>query len=171
MVIYLPKQILVDALPSYAMTLLPLISITAMMPSTFITAYWSDKIGQIPILIVGYLSSFALAYPVLLFTTTSTTLWPIVIVHVLFAWSLGACFGPRSSLITRMFPVSHRYTGVSLTYNIANAAFGGLSPIICATIANSYGPSSPALWIIVCALISFLSVIQLVKAPKENQKY
>jgi MHS family proline/betaine transporter-like MFS transporter len=169
LVIYLPKQILVDALPSYAMTLLPLISIIAMVPSTFMTAYWSDKIGQIPILIVGYLSSLALAYPALLFTTTSTKLWPIIIVHVLFSWSLGACFGPRSSLMARMFPTSHRYTGVSITYNIANATFGGLSPIICATIANSFGPSSPALWIIACALVSFFSVLQLTKTSKASE--
>ncbi len=169
LVIYLPKQILADTLPSYAMTLLPLISITAMIPSTFMTAYWSDKIGQIPILVIGYLSSLVLAYPAVMLTTTSTTLWPIALVHILFSWSLGACFGPRSALMTRMFPTSHRYTGVSLTYNIANATFGGLSPLICATIANNYGPSSPALWIIACALISFLSVIYLARKPKESK--
>ena len=50
LVIYLPKQIITDALPSYAMTLLPLIIITAMMPATFVSAYLSDKVGQKPIL-------------------------------------------------------------------------------------------------------------------------
>lgn len=167
LIIYLPQQIMVDELPSYTMTLLPIISILAMMPSTFLTACFSDKIGQTPILIWGYLASLALAYPALLITTTSTTILPIAIVHILYAWSLGACFGPRSALITSMFPTSHRYTGVSITYNIANATFGGLSPMICATIANSYGATSPAIWIIGCAIISLISVIQL---AKEHEK-
>lgn len=168
LVIYLPKQILMDALPSYAATLLPLVSISAMMPSTFITAYWSDKIGQVPILIIGYLTNLALAYPILLITTTSTSLWPIIVVHVLFAWSLGACFGPRSALIAQQFPTSHRYTGVSVTYNMANATFGGMSPIICATIANSYGVTSPAVWIIACAVISLVSVVQITKLNRQS---
>lgn len=167
LIIYLPKQILTDSLPSYTMTLLPLISITAMLPSTFLCAYWSDKIGQIPILIIGYLSSLALAYPALLLTATSTKIWPIAVVHILYAWSLGACFGPRSALIVRQFPGKYRYTGVSITYNIANAIFGGLSPIICATIANSYDATAPAIWIIACAIVSLMSVKFLTKRPRQ----
>ncbi len=166
LIIYLPKQILVDSLPPYAVTLLPLLSITAMLPATFLTACWSDKIGRAPILTLGYLSSMILAYPIMLITTTATSLWPIAVVHILFAWSLGACFGPRSAFITQQFPTSHRYTGVSVTYNIANATFGGLSPIICATMANRLGATSPTVWIIACSVISLISIWQISKRDK-----
>ena len=169
LVIYLPKQIMVDALPSYAMTLLPLISITAMMPATFVSAFLSDKIGQKPILYMGYLTSLALAYPTLLHTTTSHNLSLIATLHILFAISLGMCFGPRSALITKLFPTEHRYTGVSITYNIANATFGGLSPMICATMANSWGVTSPALWIIGCAIVSLVSIKLLGQRYKSLQ--
>jgi len=140
---------------------LPLISIVAMMPATFFSAYLSDKIGQKPILYIGYLSSLTLAYPVMLYTITSNNFVLIVTLHILFAISLGLCFGPRSALIANLFPTEHRYTGVSITYNIANATFGGLSPMICATMANSLSVTSPALWIIGCAVVSLLSIIAL----------
>ena len=158
LVIYLPKQILVDALPSCTMTLLPVLSVVAMMPATFISAYLSDRVGQKPILYWGYLSSLALTYPAMLYTATSTNLTLIAFLHILFAISLGLCFGPRSALIAKLFPTEHRYTGVSITYNIANATFGGLSPMICATMANSWGKISPALWIIGCSIVSLISI-------------
>ena len=168
LVIYLPKQIIFDQLPSYTMTLLPLISISAMMPATFISAFLSDKIGQKPILYVGYLTSLALAYPVMLFTATSSNLSLISFLHILFAISLGMCFGPRSALIAKLFPTEHRYTGVSITYNIANATFGGFSPMICATMANSWGNTSPSLWIIGCAVVSMVSIIMLGYKKRET---
>ena len=91
--------------------------------------------------------------------------------HALFAWSLGLCFGPRSSFMVQLWPVTIRCTSISLSYNLANAFFGGLSPLICLSFAGYFQTSYGAgFWILGAALISLVSVISLSKIKKNYEE-
>jgi MHS family proline/betaine transporter-like MFS transporter len=62
-----------------------------------------------------------------------------------------------------LFPVRVRTTGVSLAYNLGVGIFGGLGPLLSSAADNVIDPqgpiSAPALYTVVCALLSLLIVI------------
>ncbi len=61
-----------------------------------------------------------------------------------------AVVGPL--LLSTVFPISIRYSGVALSYNICLATFGGLTPIIAmALIRSTDSLSSPSFYLIFCA--------------------
>ena len=67
------------------------------------------------------------------------------------AYGSVAVIGPL--LLSTTFPVSIRYSGVALSYNICLATFGGLTPVIAMTLIKmSSDLSAPALYLIFCAI-------------------
>jgi MFS transporter, MHS family, proline/betaine transporter len=159
LIIYLPQQI-PNISPSLSLTL-SLVSLVAMMPANLIGAYISDRIGQVPCLLAGSLSCFVLAYP-LVFCAYHGSLAVNFFLHASFAIALGMCYGPRSSFIVQLFPVNIRFTAVAFSYNIANAIFGGTTPLLSSLVVQYSGSSlSPGYMIMVMAAISFFSTLKL----------
>ncbi len=165
LIIYLPQQIPTITTP---MTLaMSLISLVAMMPAYVLGAYISDRIGQIPCLIAGISSCFLLAVPTV-YNTLYGPLWLIILLQVLFAISLGFCYGPRSSFVVQLFPVNIRFSAVAVSYNIANAFFGGTAPLLASILVQQTNNSlSPAYMIMAMAALSLASTIAL-KPASEN---
>lgn len=165
LVIYLPQQV-GQGDNQYLLTLLPLVSLVAMIPAYFLGAYLADRFGQTPCLIAGCLMAITLVIPLIYATHHMDVIWKCVF-HGLFAWSLGLCFGPRSSFMVQLWPVKIRCTAISLSYNLANAFFGGLSPLICLSFVGYFQtPYGAGFWILGSALISLVSVISLSKIKK-----
>jgi MFS transporter, MHS family, proline/betaine transporter len=159
LIIYLPQQI-----PQISTTMtitLSLISLMVMMPANVFGAYVSDRIGQVPCLIGGIASCFILATPIV-YCAYHGALWLNILLHILFAISLGFCYGPRSSFIVQLFPVNIRFSGVAVSYNIANAAFGGTAPLLASLLVKQSGnPLAPGYMIMVMAGISLISTLAL----------
>lgn len=58
-----------------------------------------------------------------------------------------------------LFPVAVRYTGASLGYNIAYAAFGGTAPFIGQALANASGLAiTPAFYLVAIALLALVPI-------------
>lgn len=79
----------------------------------------------------------------------------------LIALSCACLYAILPFILTDLFPASIRFTGVGLTFNIADI-FEGISPVIGFYFAQSYKNSLVYYWIfIVCALISFYSYLKI----------
>ncbi|GEM_PF-1047660 len=73
---------------------------------------------------------------------------------------IGMILGPFASVIAEQFPAAVRYTGVSVTLNLAGALFGGTAPIICAWLTFYFGTFyAPVFYIVFIALIAFGGMI------------
>lgn len=171
LIVFIPTQNF-GKLSANLLSILTLSSLVIMMPATFIAAFLSDRYGQIRCLYIGYAGTMVLAYP-LVWATINGSFMEQFFFQGLFSISLGFCFGPRSALIATIFPTAIRYTAVSLSYNLANAIFGGTAPLLAALLMERTGNMSSLVgYLVVSALVSMGSVFGLsrLKETSNNTK-
>jgi metabolite-proton symporter len=52
---------------------------------------------------------------------------------------MGATYGPLGAVLAELFPTEIRYTGLSMTFNLAGIVGASLAPYIAVSLARSYG--------------------------------
>ncbi|MDZ5761213.1 MFS transporter [Lyticum sinuosum] len=60
------------------------------------------------------------------------------------------------------FPPELRYSGVSLSYNLGNALFGGTTPLICAILVEKFGILGPAYYITGTSAIFIITNLSII---------
>ena len=72
---------------------------------------------------------------------------------------VAAYMGPFFAIVAMLFPVSGRYTGLSLSYNIASALFGGTAPLVATLMMEWSGnPLAPGWYVSACAILSLITL-------------
>jgi MHS family proline/betaine transporter-like MFS transporter len=67
--------------------------------------------------------------------------------------------GGCGAAMAELFPTSLRYGGIAIAYNMTVAVFGGVTPLISGSLIAATGnPLSPAFYVMLTALISFVAV-------------
>ncbi len=133
-------------------------------------AHLSDGFGRKRWYLIGCVLMMLFAFPYFLLLNSGVGF--LVILSI--ALSLGVChafvYGPQAALIAEHFSTKVRYSGASLGYQLAAPFAGGLSPIIAVTLLETYhGSYVPvAIFIIIMAAISFLSVLGLRETAQES---
>lgn len=96
-----------------------------------------------------------LTYPLFYAFSLNSVGW-VVLSYVIFSLIFGLIPAAYSVMLSDLFPTSVRYTGIALSYNLAFALFGGLSPLLC-TIAIHVFDSvlAPAIYLTLMAAISY----------------
>jgi MFS family permease len=127
----------------------------------FVAPTWaalSDKIGRRPIYIWGSVACGLLAYPFfwMLGTKQQGMIWLAILLPL--AIGHAAMYGPQASFFSELFPARVRYSGASLGYQLASIFAGGLSPLIATGLAAWKGYSGVAMYMILLALITVVSV-------------
>ncbi len=75
---------------------------------------------------------------------------------------VAAYMGPFFAIVAMLFPVAHRYTGLSISYNMASALFGGTAPLVATMVFERSGsPLAPGWYVSACAVISLLVLITI----------
>ncbi|MRI32278.1 MFS transporter [Endozoicomonas sp. OPT23] len=73
---------------------------------------------------------------------------------------MGGVVGVAPLLLSRLFPVSVRYSGIALSYNISFAVFGGLAPIIAMALIKLNGNlAAPAWYLTISGCLGILAVL------------
>ncbi|HEX8035465.1 MAG TPA: MFS transporter, partial [Ktedonobacterales bacterium] len=141
--------------------------------------YLSDRVGRRKWYLIGCGVMLLFAFPYFLLLNTQN--WFLVGLGIVL--SLALChawvYGPQAALIAERFGTRSRYSGASLGYQLAAPFAGGLAPIIALLLLSgkstlsalglpkvevSIGSGSwqsVSIYIVVLALISFLSVLGL----------
>jgi metabolite-proton symporter len=73
----------------------------------------------------------------------------------------GLTYGPLGTALAELFPTPLRYTGASLTFNLAGILGASLAPYFATALATRFGLSSVGLYISVCAVVSLLALIAI----------
>lgn len=72
---------------------------------------------------------------------------------------MGMTYGPLGTLLSEMFPAEVRYTGASLTFNLAGILGASLAPYAATWLATNYGLPYVGYYLSVAALISLVALL------------
>jgi hypothetical protein len=65
-------------------------------------------------------------------------------------------------MLSNLFPTEIRYSGIAMSYNLAYAVCGGLSPLVCTFLIHYFDSAlAPAAYIIFIASIAWMACILL----------
>jgi MFS family permease len=73
----------------------------------------------------------------------------------------GLTYGPLGTALAELFPTPLRYTGASLTFNLAGILGASLAPYFATALATRFGLASVGLYISACAVVSLLALIAM----------
>jgi metabolite-proton symporter len=77
----------------------------------------------------------------------------------------GLTYGPLGTLLSELFPASVRYTGASLSFNLAGIIGASLAPYIAMWLATHFGVQYVGYYLTVAALLSLSALLLTEKAP------
>lgn len=154
---YLSKTLQMPLEQSYLLTLVNGAVAGLVVP---FAGAWSDRVGRIPVMLVGTVATVLLSYPLFLMLQSGfgAALVALVVAGVL----IGLVGGPLPALLSERFPTRTRVTGVSLAYALSVALFGGTAPFIITALVSATGDSlAAAYYTIACSLITLVTLLVL----------
>jgi metabolite-proton symporter len=123
-----------------------------------LAAVWADRHGRARTLI-WVSAAIALFGLVLapLFGSGSTTQTTVFLSLGLAL--MGLTYGPLGTILSELFPAEVRYTGASLTFNLAGILGASLAPYIATWLATHYGLQYVGYYLTGAALISLIALL------------
>ena len=79
---------------------------------------------------------------------------------------MGLTYGPLGTMLSELFPAEVRFTGASLTFNLAGILGASLAPYIAVWLAQHYGLAQVGLYLTVGALVTLAALV----ATKETDR-
>jgi MHS family proline/betaine transporter-like MFS transporter len=121
-----------------------------------------DKVGQIPIMMGAAVLFAVTAYPAFVLLGANASLLVLVLMVCWLGLLKSFYSGALPSLMAKVFPTSTRVSGMSLSYNIAVAVFGGFAPFFAQSLIDITGSKlAPSYYVIATALLSLAALIAL----------
>jgi metabolite-proton symporter len=74
---------------------------------------------------------------------------------------MGMTYGPLGTVLSELFPTAVRYTGSSLTFNLAGIFGASLAPYIATWLATNYGLQYVGYYLLAAAIISILGFVMI----------
>lgn len=107
----------------------------------------------------------ALAMPI--FTAYSRGMASVYWIMLISSVVLGSVTGVAPLLLSQLFPIDIRYSGIALAYNISFALFGGLTPVVAMALIEGTGDlAAPAWYLILSGLAGLLGCFLLKRCSK-----
>ena len=140
-----------------SITVASLVALVLILP----LAALSDRIGRRPMLIGGALGFAVLAYPFFLLLN-SGSIAAAIAAHCGLAAIESVYISAAVVAGVELFATRVRYSGFSIGYNIAVAAFGGTTPYVVTWLTGNTGNNfAPAFYVIAAAVLSLVTVLTL----------
>jgi len=120
----------------------------------------SDRLGRtlIPILAAGVI--LVGIYPTFVWLSIEPTIYKLLVVQGLLGVVTAAYLGSLPALMSELFPVGMRGTGLSISYAFGVAIFGGFAPFIHVwLIAQTGNILAPAFYVVIAAIVSLMSLV------------
>jgi MFS family permease len=124
----------------------------------------ADRLGQVRSLVLGALAMLACSY--LLYLDLRAGAVHFVALYALAGFSVGVV-GVVPSLMVGAFPPAVRFSGLSFSYNIAYAIFGGLTPPLIGLAVKRFGVLAPAHYVAITAVVAILAALSMGRAARK----
>ena len=149
------------------------VSLAVYLGSIFLMGALSDKLGRRKVLMacsalfaVLTVPMFALLSGVVFTGVASTGFLVILGVWSLFGALLSMNGGTLPTFLCELFPTRVRFSGFALSFNSANALFGGTAPLIATWLIGATGCKLAPAWYLVFAAVVTLGAIAMSTAGK-----
>ncbi len=101
------------------------------------------------------IAAFGLVMAPLFSMGTAGAVWTLAIGLGL----MGLTYGPLGTVLSELFPTAVRYTGASLTFNMAGIFGASLAPYIATSLANAYGLQYVGYYQTGAALVTLVGIL------------
>ena len=123
---------------------------------------FSDRFGQVRMMIPAGVGILVACYPLFLLLTAVPQIGTLVVVVVVLSALKSMYYGPLGALMSSLFPPETRATGLAVGYNVGVAIFGGFTPLVVDWLINLTGHAvAPAYWVMFAAVVSLVSLLIL----------
>jgi MFS family permease len=122
-----------------------------------ISAVMADRTGRRRTLVV---TTIAIAlYGFVLAPGLQAGMWGALLTMALGLALIGFSYGPLGTQLSELFPTAVRYTGSSLTFNLAGIFGASLAPYVATWLAQNYGLRYVGYYLTVSALVSLAGLL------------
>ncbi|ORC47549.1 hypothetical protein B2G74_20750 [Burkholderia sp. A27] len=161
LVLYMPtygvKQL--GLAPSVAFGAIALTGVIQMLFAPLV-GHLSDRYGRTTIMLAPALLLLVLIYPAFVYLIAHPSFGTLITLQIVFGFLMTGYFAALPGLLSEMFPVQTRTTGMSLAYNIAVTIFGGFGPFIIAWLIGFTGSkAAPSYYLIFAAVVSLVALM------------
>lgn len=128
-----------------------------------VSAVIADRRGRFAMLIAATIGIMAFG---LFFAPLFSAASPlrVVIFLALGLGLMGLTYGPLGTALSELFPTSVRYTGASLTFNLAGIVGASLAPYVATWLATHYGLAYVGYYLTAAGALTLLSLL-LIRRP------
>ena len=143
--------------------ILQLYAVFAMALTIWLSALAADKIGCRSMLMIAgaTVMVFGLCFASLLNSGSSAG---ILVMLSLGFGVMGLTYGSLGTALAQIFPTEVRYTGASLSFNLAGIIGASLTPTIASWLGINFGIASVGYYISIAGLLTLLAAFALSKA-------
>jgi MFS family permease len=142
--------------------MLQLYAVFAMAIAIFISAIAADRIGRRAMLMISGASVIAFGLIFAPLFNSGSSLGILVMLSLGFG-VMGLTYGSLGTALAEIFPTAVRYTGASLSFNLAGIIGASLTPAIASWLGISFGLSSVGYYISFAGLLTFAAASHLPK--------
>jgi MFS family permease len=123
-----------------------------------IAGYWSDRVGRKPVLFTAITAYGLMVYPLFSHLLANVSLATMILTQCSLAVSMSFFWGPMPATMAELFPVRIRSTGLSLSFNLGGALFGGLAPLYLTYLLKETGnPMMPAYYLLMSTVFGLVA--------------
>lgn len=142
-----------------------------MMICAPISAIWCDTKNRERLMKIVTVCYLVFAIPYVYFLNYQTFTFALIS-QLVFASIIAFYIAPIPTLVTEIFPARTRYTGMSLSCNLAAAIFGGTSPMLITALITKTESNYPiAIYVMVAAATSLWCVWEVKRRRDTHRLY
>ena len=95
--------------------------------------------------------------------------WEVTVFMAVGLGLMGMTYGPLGTMLSELFPPEVRYTGASLTFNLAGILGASLAPYIATWLATNYGLQYVGYYLSLAAVLT-LGALLMVGKPRTGKE-
>lgn len=145
----------------------------AMLVEFFSILFWgalSDRIGLKPVYYIGVIGLLVMAFPFFWLLSTGDYGWIMMAMFLGLPFCHGAMIGTQPCIMSDLFPVRVRYSGLALGHEVGSIFSGGLGPMLAVALLMHFDASWPvSLLLMGYALLAWIALRSLPATTKNNE--
>jgi metabolite-proton symporter len=128
-----------------------------------VSAAIADRVGNLPMLMAATVAigAFGFSFAPLFGSGTTSGVFAFLALGLAL---MGLTYGPLGTALAELFPTAVRYTGASLTFNLAGILGASLAPYMATWLAAHYGLVYVGYYLSTASLITFVA-LRLIRLP------
>lgn len=164
------RELHLDASTGFAASSIAGLILTVVTP---FAGYLSDRIGRVKQMSTAALLLLVTGYPAFTYVVSHVSMPALFVLVGWLALLKAVYFGALPALMSEIFPVTTRATGMSIGYNIGVTVFGGFTPaLIIALMSVTGSKAAPSFYMMFAAVISLaaLAAVSRGKGPMTSAR-